>query len=231
MTYYDYPHATEEYKIEMREDYSIFNGNLNDGDYDYMIVDHSIPVFDEYYQESDNDHYMIENDSPPTFNKYYKESEEFRTIEKESSPLFDDYLSESDYEEFKIIEDHMPQKYDENSLDDECEKIEIIKHDSHALDNEREKEYYEFEIIEDNKPRVSDQQPIEQEYYALDFIDDYIYDMFAQRLEKKYARARFREYIICNKLNEINSRMKERKVNIFVTPQMHTNSPTNTTKI
>ena len=104
-TYDEYPQETKYFEIEVTEDYSIFNENLNDGDYDYMIDDHSIPLFDEYSQKSDDD-YMIKNDSPPIFYDYNYESEEFNTIEKESSLLFDDCPSENEYMEIEIIEDN-----------------------------------------------------------------------------------------------------------------------------
>src|SRR5436853_266233 len=84
---------SKEFKSEMREEYSIFDENLNDGNYDYLIDNHSIPLFDEYSQEHDNDYHLMENDSPPTFDDYHDESEDFMMIEEESSPLFDDYLS------------------------------------------------------------------------------------------------------------------------------------------
>ena len=74
--YDENPQETENYEIETREDYSIFDEKLNDGDYDYTIDDHSIPIFDEYSQEND-DYYMIKNDSPLIFDDYYNESEEF----------------------------------------------------------------------------------------------------------------------------------------------------------
>src|SRR4051812_21375936 len=41
-TYYEYPQETKNFETELGEDYLIFNENLNDGDYDYMIDDHSI---------------------------------------------------------------------------------------------------------------------------------------------------------------------------------------------
>ena len=53
--YYEYTHEAKNYEIKTREDYSRFDASLNNGDYDYMINDHSTLVFDEYSLESDND--------------------------------------------------------------------------------------------------------------------------------------------------------------------------------
>src|SRR5436189_5926498 len=75
-TYYEYPQETKNFEIKMGEDYSMYNENLNDGDYDYMIDDQSILIFDEYSQKSD-DEYMIKNDSSPSFDDYDNESEEY----------------------------------------------------------------------------------------------------------------------------------------------------------
>src|SRR4051812_1918066 len=143
LNYYEYPQEIKNFEIELGEDYSMFKENLNDSDYDYMIDDHSIPIFDEYSQKSDDD-YMIKNDSPPIFDDYNNESEEFNKIEKESSPLFEDRSSENEYMEIEILENHMPLKFDEYSLEDECDKLEIIEKDSY---NEKENEYYEVKFI------------------------------------------------------------------------------------
>src|SRR3954465_2004393 len=65
--YDENPQEIENYEIKTREDYSIFDENLQVWDYEYISHDHSIPMFDEYSQESEDDDYMIENDSLPTF--------------------------------------------------------------------------------------------------------------------------------------------------------------------
>src|SRR3954462_12514797 len=110
--------------------------------------------------------------------------------------------------EIEIIENHMPPKFDEYSLNDKYYEIEMIENDSHETYEEKESEYFEVEFIDDNKPRVFDSRPIEHDFYIVDFIEDYIYDMFAQRFEMKFARWKIKKYIIDDKLHKKISRMK-----------------------
>src|SRR5436189_5761035 len=120
-TYDEYPQNIGTYEIEMKEDYSLFDENLNDGDYDYYKDEnHSIPIFDDYSQEHD-DNYTVENDSLSLFDTYSHESYEFNTIVNVSPLVFDKYFSENEYIE---IEDYTSLKYNENSLDDKQEMDE-----------------------------------------------------------------------------------------------------------
>ena len=142
------------------------------------------------------------------FDTYSHESDEFNTIVNVSPPVFDEYFSEDEYIEIEVIEDYTSLKYDENPLDD---KQEMDENDSHGTYEGKDSEYFEVEFIDDNKPRVFNRKLVEHDSYILNFIEDYIYDMFAQQIEMEVARVRMREYMICNKLHRINSRMKGRK--------------------
>ena len=83
----------------------------------------------------------------------------------------------------------------------------MIEIDSHEKYEEKESEYFEVEFIDDNRSRVFDQKLIEHDSYILDFIEDYIYDVFAQRIEMEVARVRMREHMICVKLHVMKSRL------------------------
>src|SRR5436189_3872573 len=139
-TYDEYPQNIGTYEIEMKEDYSLFDENLNDGDYDYYKDEnHSIPIFYDYSQEHDDNH-TVENDSLPLFDAYSQESDEFNTIVNVSPPVFDEYFSEDEYIEIEVIEDYTSLKYDDNPLYD---KQEMDENDFHGTYEGKDNEYFE----------------------------------------------------------------------------------------
>lgn len=68
----------------------------------------------------------------------------------------------------------------------------------------RENEYIKIKMIKDQNYQVFVQPQTEYEYYTVDFLED-IYDMFAQRINRKLAQLQIMKYMICDKLLTKNS--------------------------
>src|SRR5204863_7924318 len=89
-------------------------------------------------------------------------------------------------------------------------EIEMIEDDSIHESFEKESDYVEIEFIEHQIPHVFVQRPHEHVYYTVDFIDDNIYDMFAQRVEQKLARILIERYMIFDELSRQKNRARAR---------------------
>src|SRR3954468_21760929 len=89
--------------------------------------------------------------------------------------------------------------------------IEINENDSTHEYFEKEREYVEVELTENQIPHVFVQRPHEHDYYTVDFIEDTIYEMFAQRVEQKLARILIERCMIFDGLSGHKNRARARK--------------------
>ena len=209
-TYHDeHPKETENDDIKEFTDGSIFE-KIIDGEHadNEMIYDLLPPTYDDYSAESDCDD---EIEPPSIFDDRPLESENIEIFEIDSPPLFDDYQQEDEFEEIEIIEEGPPTIYDQIPLNDEYMVIEINENDSTHEYFEKEREYVEIELIENQIRHVFIQRPHEHDYYSVDFIDDNIYDMFAQRVEQKLARILVERYMIFDERSRHKNRARARK--------------------
>src|SRR4051812_43537904 len=209
-TYHDeHPKETENDDIKEFTDGSIFE-KIIDGEHadNEMIYDLLPPTYDDYSAESDCDD---EIEPPSIIDDRPLESENIEIFEIDSPPLFDDHQQEDEFEEIEIIEEGPPTIYDQIPLNDEYMVIEMNEDGSIHESFEKESDYVEIEPIENQIPHVFVQRPHEHDYYTVDFIDDNIYDMFAQRVEQKLTRILVERYMIFDERSRHKNRVRARK--------------------
>src|SRR4051812_46561958 len=64
-------------------------------------------------------------------------------------------------------------------------------------------------MIEDKNTQVFVPPLSEHEYYTVKFLEDYIYDIFAQKIDKNLSPLCMLKFMICGELHTKNSRMRE----------------------
>src|SRR4051812_40172037 len=105
--------------------------------------------------------------------------------ETKSPPIFDDYSSMGEFEGIEMIGDYKAPIYDDNLVENKNKEIEDNTEsdlNEKSFERSQESEYIEIEMIEDENPHVFVQPLHEHRFYTVNFIEDYLYDLFAQRV-------------------------------------------------